>query len=629
MIDEGTNAFFAIRIFQQWHWNLFFDYNHLPPLYFWFLAFFFKIFSPSLFSLWFFPALLSVFTLLLGFSVLKRVASSSYSLLWTWTWAFSFWPLYISRFCIPPNLIPLWECFCVLIFISAFPMNSNQPSRKRLILLGTALGIGFYIFFNWPLVALILLAAVGWSLRSVPQIQKRFGYFFLTVSPLLLVTLPLVVAYLHLPKKLDYFSQLWTYQKDLFNLDYFKTTGSFITALLWGADTDIKYFAYKPLCGGFLNPILGALFFIGLAEIVRERNQTWARWWGGSCLLFILPIFLTKNLEMFRIIEILPLILFTVVLGFQALLVEIKGHKRVYVLCLLMICSFCLDFYHLDVVYPNFWKSHTQLWDSYAKQRQCYDAFQVLDKLQKTRGPGLVLNEFTVPLEMDSREQSLNLACYPFDAYQNPKWGFEKAHWAALFVETPDIPYFHQHFPDATWYDLGPAIYQYIPNQPYSYKMVIFPVTAQNKNTLHRWANANYFLQGMIYQSLCPISTSFRRDISRQMDQNYSLFQGDPFLESHYWITLAGNLQRDNNLDEAWKALQQGLKQGYPDPQKCYLLGFFLFKAGQYDSARAAYLAAAKFDSRFMPPESALKELNRLADNNKRSSSKQNKIKAE
>jgi hypothetical protein len=629
MNDEATTSFYARFLNQNWHWNMFFNFNKVPLGLYWIMALFFRIVSPSFFSLWLFPALVSLITLVLGYGVCRIYFSKSFSFLWALGWGLSFWPLYFYRFNEPAGLLPLWECFSFLLLGVCFKKPDPSPRSSYRWLLGCSVGLGFYFAFQfWVLVAFVLILAIIFCGIFRNQRDGKKSFWFPIFLPIFLIPLPLVLSYFFLPAN-TYIKNLSIFQGEFSWSQYLPVVGSNLCSFFWGVSPSINYFAYKPLWGGFLNPILGSLFWIGLIEFFGHWRKLIIIWIGCSVILFLLPSFLLKNLELFRFVLVVPFLFFFTALGFQALLNSLQHKVRLMCVILVWFSSFSFDFYRLAIVYPAFWKSHLLQWDQYGKQRQCYDAFQVLDKLQKTQGPGLVLNEFTVPLEMDSREQSLNLACYPFDAYQNPKWGFEKAHWAALFVETPDIPYFHRHFPNSTWYDLGPAIYQYIPNQPYSYKMVIFPVTAQNKNTLHRWANANYFLQGMIYQSLCPISTSFRRDISRQMDQNYSLFQGDPFLESHYWITLAGNLQRDNNLEEAWKALQQGLKQGYPDPQKCYLLGFFLFKAGQYDSARAAYLAAAKFDSRFMPPESALKELNRLADNNKRSSSKQNKIKAE
>ncbi len=151
-----------------------------------------------------------------------------------------------------------------------------------------------------------------------------------------------------------------------------------------------------------------------------------------------------------------------------------------------------------------------------------------------------------------------------------------------------------------------------MPTQPQYYYMGILPITPQNAPTLHRWARANQFLEEMVYQSLCPVSKEFRADISRRMLQNYGLFQGDPFLESHYWTTLAENFQKDGHLEDAWQALKLGLEKGYPFPQKYYYMGFFLFKAKHYALAKEAYLTAARLDPFFTPPPAALTELNRL-----------------
>jgi hypothetical protein len=610
-VDEGSLGFYAAQMAQQWHWHFFFGFNYCSPAPVWLLALFFKVLAPSLFSLWLFPVLVSMVTLLLGYAACRQFFSRSLSFLWALGWAFSFWPLYISRFNLLPDFVPLWECLGLFCLGRCLKISATRPLFTWL-LMGMVLGSGFYVsYFLWPEVGGMIGLALLFFIPSIRQTGKKGGLSLAAFLPAILMPVPLALIRLELPRE-TYLPTIWPFHDPFSWASYLANVCSHLTGIFWGLISPVDTFCYKPFWGGFLNPLLGAFFFVGLAEMIRQRRQPWALWTGAASLVFILPVFLTNNVEMFRIIPLMPLVLFSVALGCQAVLLSLVGRGRVYFLLAVGLFSLGLDAYHLGVVYPDFWKSQPALWDQYAKERECYLAYQRLEALSRSRGPGLVLTEFPVPLELDPREQSLVLACHPFDVSRNPGLGMERASWVALLVETPDLPFLRRRFPQAQWEELGPALYRFVPAQPIYYYMAILPITPQNAGMFHRWARADEFLEGMVYESLCPTSVQFRRIIARQMLQNYGLFQGDPFLESHFWTTLSENFQKDGQLEDAWQALKSGLEKGYPFPQKYYYMGFFLFKAGHYHSAREAYSTAARLDAFFTPPPEARKELDRL-----------------
>ena len=619
LTDEGANGFFALQLDHQWHWNLFFDYDHLPPLFFWYLALFFKFFPPSLASLWLATLPVTLLTLILGYFACRCFFSKSLSLLWACLWAFSFWPLYIGKFSVPPVLIPLWECGCLLLlglWVRALP---GRPHPAIPLGLGLALGSGFYVFFNWPLVAFLFLAALifpGVSPLGPPA--RRMGTFLAVLLPAVILSIPLVAGHFSLSPGFQYFKGLWAFHPDFQAGGYLKMTASYVTSLFWGPDPSIESFSYKPLWGGFLNPLLDSLFFMGLLELARYRNHSCSRWAATAFALFLLPVLFTNNLEMFRIVEILPVVLFVVSLGIQEVLQPIKKGKRLWVLAALGFLSLLLDGYHLGVFYPRFWATHPGKWAAYAKQVSCYEAYQILSQRGEKQGPGLVLNEFTARLEKDPEEQVLTLACFPFDAGRNPKLGIEKARWVALFVQDQDLGFLRQRFPRAVWTDLGPGPHFDEPNRRYF--LAVFEMDSTNRSFWFPWARANLFLQEIVYESLNPLSSGFRTEIDRSMLQNYGLFRGDPFLESHFWTLVAGNRESDGRMEETWEALRTGIERGYlyPTPLKYYLMGFRLFQKGNYVSAREAYLTAAGLDPRFTPPPAALRRLDELAKGEKR-----------
>src|SRR5579872_1727668 len=114
-VDEGSMGYYASQMAAKWRWDFFFGFNYISPGPIWLLALFFKAFPPSLLTLWFFPVLVSMGTMGVGYWACRQFFSRSFSLLWAWGWAFSFWPLYVSRFDIPPILVPFWECLALLI----------------------------------------------------------------------------------------------------------------------------------------------------------------------------------------------------------------------------------------------------------------------------------------------------------------------------------------------------------------------------------------------------------------------------------------------------------------------------------------------------------------------------------
>jgi hypothetical protein len=614
--DEGSVSLFSLQLAQSWHWNFFFNFNFLPPFFFWLLALYFKIFTPSLFSYWLFTVPFTMATLTLGFLACRRFCSQSLSLLWALLWGFSFWPLYMGRFNIPPILIPLWECGCLLLLGYCLP---NPPKRVRLffwLLLGLGIGTGFYTYFSWPFVALPFFLALGSSFLPWGSGRPGKGIFYLVLLICLITVLPLSVAHLYLPLGFHYFHLLWAFQNGFNPLLYLQNAASFLICVFWGLGSNFNDFAYRPLWGGLLNPLLGSFFFLGLIELFRQRKHPFSRWFLAAFFLSLSPIFLTNNLEMFRIIQILPLLLFCVALGFQVLLKSLKKNKRVWILAVFSFASFGMDFYHLGFIYPHLLETQPEKWSSLAKQRSCYNAYKILTGQYKAQGPGLILDSFVSLLERDPTENSLTLACFSFDAGRNPQIGISKSNWAALLVSQNDLPFLHPKFSQASWYDLGIALNR--PEADEHFFMVVFPLDAENRPTFIRWAKANNFLQEIIYQSLTPVQSEFRNEISKQMLRNYGLFRGDRFLETHFWETLADNYQNDGLLENAWHALQMGLQKGFPQPRKYYLMGYYLFQNQHYFSAREAYLAAARLDARFTPPPGALKELNRLADREKR-----------
>jgi len=611
--DEGRDSFLAMHLNRQWHWNLFFNSNHVSAGYYWLLALFFRLFPPSLFSLWLFPVLASLAAWGLGYWACRRFFPKTLSFLWAGAFGLGFWPLYLSHFNTVQVLSLLWECACFGLASFCLLPAKGRPSRPRWAVTGMALGMGFYFYIpSWLPVWAVLTGALLLRVGSPRSAGHRPGLLLSLLLPMALPCLPLVAAWAALPPD-RYFSRVSAFQDGMTPYQYLATLGSNVTGLFWGTHPDLDYFAYRPLWGGFFDPIAGALCFLGLIELFKWRRHIVARWFVIALLAVYLPLLLAGNLELFRLAGAMPLLLFAEALGALVFLNSLKGRAAgTWVLALTAALSAGLGAYHLAVAYPAFWEKNPGLWDQYAKQRECYDAYYgVLEPLSRSRGPGFILTEFSIPLDQDPRDQNLLVASYPFDAQANPGIGVQKAQWAALFIKGPDLPFLRRRFPGIQWRELGRDLSRQSPEYPYY--MAVLPVDGATGPLLERWASANLFLQEILYRNLCPASAGFRQDINGLLLENYGLFKGDPFLETHFWRVLAVNSGLSGQYKVAANALQLGLERGYPTADAYFFLGKALVRAGDREGARDAFTMAGRLDPALKPPPDFLRLLGETA----------------
>jgi tetratricopeptide (TPR) repeat protein len=464
-------------------------------------------------------------------------------------------------------------------------------------------------------VALALVIPVYFSARS--SLKPLFPILIVSICAFVVAAPQLEVFRLtpHHPFLMDG----WSF-RDFDPVSYLILAGSYITALFWGPDANLAYHAYKPFWGGFLNPLMDSMFFLGAVEVVRDvKNNRLYQWIVFAVVLFLMPVLLAKNFEMFRLIELLPLLLLVSVLGLQTVLRTLEGKRRLLFLSIFWICSSGIDLYHLTVRYPEIVKKlPPELWDGYGFQRPCFDAYQILNRYAVNKGPGLILNDFTAPLETDPKEQSLTAACYPFDAGRNGHWQFQNGHWAAVFVEDIDVEYLKKRFTTATWYGFGPSLYAnstwysaigYATPQRRYFMMWIL-IDPENAGIMKRWNLANLFIQDLLYQGLNPFEPDYRERMRENLANNHFLFQGDPFLENHYWNLVQENLWAANQpKDLVIEAVRSGLREGYPTAEKYHLLGNLLYQTGKYSEALEAFKKAGVLNPALKPPSMFIKLL--------------------
>ena len=223
--------------------------------------------------------------------------------------------------------------------------------------------------------------------------------------------------------------------------------GRYFAGLFWTGDS--PGYNYGPVEGGFLNPLLSTSFFVGLLWLARFRHRFEVRWACWTAVFFLLPGFLTYDLEMQRLALVLPFLLFVALLGIFSMA---SGHERRWAtifLALLLGISAGWDFYRLAVPFREAlnlsWHSQT------LKSEESFNAYRILRVKATEDGPGRLFLDY-VPVPLD---QTLFLATYPFNATENPKWEFSKPKWMAFLANVNYGPFLEKRFAGGEWHVLG------------------------------------------------------------------------------------------------------------------------------------------------------------------------------
>ena len=588
--DEGLTSYYVLDLCRHWEWKLFFGNNQTPPLYLWGLGLVYKLFGPSLFSLWFFPALLSLLTVPLGYLAARQFFSKSFSLIAVFLLALGFWPNFIGRFSHMTVLVVLAECGVLALL--GWCLQQPSPSlNKRLVCLGMGVGLGFYVYISWPVVAFmagIAVLGIGASRKGLPEILKKFGFFLLVC---LLMMSPLVweAVRTHYGQDLKNLAAIGTMVSPW---EQIQVSLSYLSSLFWGMDPNVH--TYQPVWGGYLNPILGAFFFLGVLEMAQNRRKGIYQWLALAFIVFLFPGILTREVETFRVVPVLPVLLTITALGLARLLEPVSVKKNAWVLALIFLLSAGLDIYHLEK-YHRLWDSMDN-WKGYAKSYERYKAYGILEKISREEGPGLVFSDFFPGL----CDQTLNLADYSFNAVENPAIPTEKAGWTALLTNVNYKPFLDKRF--------GPSRAFRISSEPApsdgGWMLWVIHLTPANREVFEGWIKANQALKPFIEENLGHLYGQSYDKVLAGLKEAYSVYPPDPFLTSSYWeqtadVNLKQILFQDSKPGkEAWRQevglLSNAAAMGYPAAHLLFRSGIFLDRAGQKSEARHTFEEALR-----------------------------------
>ncbi len=622
--DELINAYNSIHLNGQWTWNVFFYYSQMPPFYIWLLALVFKIGGISSLNLWLLPALISFLSVIIYYKAFQEIFSRSLSLICLFLLAMGFWPVFLGRFSHNAVLMILWEGVALWLLAKFSKADPSRNLTGSVIVLGLCMGLGFYTYFGWALVALWFIPAV-WKLckRAGPQGKN---YFFLGLAAALVVILPLIGAAAK--------EGFGAYLRDLFlpvsNIVNLHNWGTFqwdykqnlyyLTSLLWTGFNG--QFAYNPQWGGFLNPILGSLFLLGSAEMIRLRRLPLVKWLASGFAVILAPCLLTHVSNWYHLSALMPLFMAVTALGFGVLWSGLpQGKSRIPLILFFSLASIALDWTNLEKTMAVTDKECSAL-------NPTVWACESLQKIAQSHGPGYVFSDFCLDFNNpvvnfvtdSSSKQTYSLfashwfPCYmalgvhSFNALVNPNLTPDQATWASITTDEWAKPLLTKWFPGAFFYsNLHREEHAISDNS----LLVVIPLKPENRKILESWKGADEALQEADYQLFNhPYSQPYDSIISYLQDREF-LFRDNPFLRFYYWGKLADLYYLNNQYDQALPAFQKALQDG-ADGFLYYNLGDVLRITGRYIESKQAYQEASKWDSYYQPSSDVLQKLDAL-----------------
>lgn len=569
--DDGFVAYFANRLATQGDWRLLYGSARVEPLFIWGLAGWFKLFQSSLLAIKTYPVFVYFGVLVVGYFGARQYFSKTISFMTLWFLTFNFWTFYINRQCQVLGSLLFFECL-VFYFLGIFLSSSSKKQVNFFWLLAICVGIGFYTYTAWPVVAVMtVLPVVLRTQYRLPGSAKRLIGFILI--PLILA-LPLICA--------RFSTGGVTYIQGLLGrsagLDY-------LEALFWNG---LGITRVDPSKLGWLNPCLGALFLIGFLELWRFRLSRISQWLLFAFLLFLLPGILTNNFDMARIIAVLPLICVFASMGMLAIISETplpKTKKNIFFI-LLAVLSLGLDVYH----YAG--PGQFQDWDYFVSNKRhlmAVDfsrAYPILEAAHKNGVSLLILSN----LNNNNLDQTLNVVSSPFGETYGPFFLNQSAQKAAILVNCNYESFLKREFPDSDWIWLSPDF-----SNDYGGLVLGFvPINSHTRKTLERWKKADQVFNqnNEIYMEF--ISQQSVDSILKDLYAHYPVFRGDRFLESVFWEKVAFYEEFQMKIPEAVAALKNGTKDGYDAAQFYNKLGVLFTLFANKEEAKSYFEKALK-----------------------------------
>ena len=577
-LDEGTYGFIAMMLAERgWDGRLLYNVAQIPPLTHWALAAWFKGTGASLTSLWAFPAVLSTAAAGIGYPAFRAFLDRREARIATILFLLSFWPVYVGRFATPLVLF-MFLHLAALAVLGAGRRASLARRGSWLLLLGLVNGIGFFSYLGWAFVFLYFAASV--VLDSKREGVPWTGPLLRFLVPSLLLPLPMFVYSLRTGVS-HYYSDLlfWNGPGGAWPLSALQSLG----ALLWGAD--IHLFAYKPMWGGLLDPVLGALFLMGLALLAMDSRRGLRRDLLAGLAFGLAPAVLTMDVEVLRLVPALPFVLGIVAVGTAAFLARLRSDPPGLPLLHLLLAVVLLGAYHLFVAYPGYW-DRTPERESFYHSKEYAQAHRILSKKAEESGPGRVLYQ----MHPDPYDQTLAVASRPYGVHSPPRPGEERPQWAAFIFDIHYVHFLKSRFTNAEWTHLG----SFSKSGKSRWWLAVVPLHDPDRTVFRGWDRFHREMQGIAEMTVNHAIGQPRTRIFGELDRLREAADGDPFLISVAMETAAMHHAAGGRPEKVGEDLARAIKEGYPAAHLFNELGSWFASQGKWEEARAAWERALK-----------------------------------
>lgn len=565
--DEGLFGFLSLELSREWSWHFFFSPAQAPPLFNWLFALFIKLFGVSFFSMrWFLLAFLLGILVILVWAT-RVFFKKSFAFLCLSFFCFGFWPMLTCKYVLGLSSVLFFQ-LAVLGVWGSF-LRKKSFSVLTAFLLGALLGLGFWVVIPWLLVLVVILPPVFMKWGTFKPQVKNLWIF---VVPLILFSGVFLVCSIGAMNG-EHARWLLLNEATANGYGRLRSVLSNLTSFFWEGH---PYSAYGPSWGGILNPFEGAVCFIGVLELIRNRKRSWAQWLMVSVFLFVLPGVVTSAYEINHDLLLLPLLVVICALGLGSLLKVLPEGRRWVAVCLFFLVSAGLNFFHLYQANP----SRSGL------TTNCERAYETLNFYQKTQGPGLIFQD----LSPDTQDQTMTLATYAFNAALNPKWNPSNARWAAVIVNANYRYFLSRRFPDSRWFDLGPDSFW---NQG-DLALVVLPVDVANQETLRNWMAYDLLMHRITTRLFFDTTGRQTPLVIRQLMDSESQTHGDPFLESLFCEKVIFDLRQMVEPGRLTPWLHKAIEKGYPAPHLLTAEGLVLLSVGKGKEARKNFRQAVQ-----------------------------------
>jgi hypothetical protein len=595
--DDATISALSIPLAEHSQWSLFFGSQKLSPLFIWALALFFRGTEPSLVTLWFFPALLSITAVPLAWFAARRFFSPFQAFLLTLLAAFQFISLYDGRFCLSFAATFANELLLIWLFGRFLEANSKKTVWQHAVGLGIAVGLSLYLCIIFiPLVA-FFTGAVAWA--CFRKKNRSWFPFLIFLFSFLAIALPIGVDLLKNIFSGHIATHLVFGHVKAIGLHQVSTFFSYLTVFFFGS-IDRSYWAFGPLWGGYFNPVLDALFFLGLGEMMKRKKTSFFLGWSFAMFLCFIPSLFFNTVEFMRIRSALPFLLVPIAVGATTLVPSLPRKTRGLFLAFLLLTAFVWDGLHLFSAFGH-WSATEAFRPGLAiKSYERYQAFRVLEAQNRKEGPGLVFSDFV----SDVYDQSLLVSTYPFNAARNPRLDPTKARWAAILADLHYRQLIQKRYPNSRFFLLSDSS---IPGDQILV-MALIPLAGSQNNAFQTWIKPHHEIQDLYRLMPYLVENPDFKPVIGRLFSLYQKCEKDDLLKGWLLEKILDLLLVSEDITQAQWFLERpvfGLRSfkfiDLKFAQLFHRLGIALLKASEKDRARECFRRAALFDPHYDP----------------------------